>query len=160
MSAESTALAATPQALAYREHLAFERRIKDFLGNAPRHGAVERSEQARTFALAVDDHERAGQMSAGEAFVLHAALIKAGTADEAESRQRLAHLVERYRTGAVQREAAWESKLQRDPKFRDYKSRERDIVAEVTAMREIPGGLTRDEYLRQRLQHERERVYR
>ena len=33
-----------------------------------------------------------------------------------------------------------------------YKAREKAVVAEVMAMTIIPGGLTRDEYLRQRLQ--------
>ena len=39
-----------------------------------------------------------------------------------------------------------------------YKAREREIVDEVMAMTTIPDGLTRDEYLRRRLQSAREQL--
>ena len=45
------------------------------------------------------------------------------------------------------------------PDFLDYKAREKEIVARVMAMPEIPGGIDRDEFLRQELQTAREQAY-
>lgn len=49
--------------------------------------------------------------------------------------------------------------LRHDPPLNDYKQREQRVVSEVMAMTAVPGGLSRDEYLRQRLQREREIAY-
>lgn len=157
--AQQAALQATPQARAWRDRKAFEEHSRRFLHEAPELGAVERSEQARALAAGIDAYEQAGQMSAGEALMLHAAMIRASTDDEAEAAAQIAALTERYRGRSTRREAAWQAQQQSDPRFRDYKSRERAVVAEVMAMREVPGGLSRDEYLRQRLQREREVAY-
>ena len=160
VGARIDALAITPQARAYRQRQEFELRIKRFLAKAPALGAVERSEQARTLSSAIDDSARATEMSAGEAFVLQAALIDASAADADERIDRMARLVERHRRNTEQREARWLDSQNRNPQFQDYKARERTIVAEVSAMAEIPGGLTRDTYLRLRLQQAREQSYR
>lgn len=153
------ALEATPQARQWRQRRDFARRLKTFLAAAPGMGAVARSEQARALAAAVDAQERARRMSAGEAFLLQAALIDAGAVDEDARVEALARLAERYRADAARREQAWRTQLRNDPRFRDYKASERRIVAEVMAMPEIPGGLSRDAYLRQRLLQARERAY-
>jgi hypothetical protein len=42
--------------------------------------------------------------------------------------------------------------------FQLYKVREGQIVAEVMSLQTIPNGLSRDEYLRRRLQTEREQL--
>lgn len=153
------ALASTPQARALDERRGFERDIHRFLAGAGQMGAVERSERADALASGVDDYARAGQMSAGEAFLLQAALIKANLPAGAEQTDRLAQLAERYRDDATRREAAWTARQARDPQFHDYKAREAAIVAEVMALAAIPDGLTRDEYLRRRLQQAREQAY-
>ena len=153
------ALEATPQARQWRQRRDFARRLKAFLAEAPHLGTVARSEQARAFSAAVDADERARRMSAGEAFLLQAALIDAGAVDEDARVEALARLTERYRTDAARREQAWRTQLRNDPRFRDYKASERRIVAEVVAMPEIPGGLSRDAYLRQRLLQAREHAY-
>lgn len=160
IDAQRTALQTTSQALAYRERRTFERNAREFLRDAPRMGAVARSEQARALTSSIDAYEQAGQMSAGEALMLRVGLIRASGIDEAEAAAQIAALTGRYRSRTAQREAAWLARQQRDPRFQDYKARERAVVAEVMAMREIPGGLSRDEYLRQRLERERVRAYR
>ena len=68
-------------------------------------------------------------------------------------------LAERYRADAARREAAFVAQQQADPRMQRYKAREKAVVAEVMAMTTIPGGLTRDEYLRERLQRERELAF-
>lgn len=157
---QTTALQATPQARAYSERKSFERQAKDFLRDAPKLGAVARSERGRSLSSSIDHYERAGQMSAGEALMLRIALIRAGGADDAETAARIAEMTERYRAATERREAVWEARQNSDPRFQDYKARERAVVAEVMALREIPGGLSRDEYLRRRLELERVRAYR
>jgi hypothetical protein len=91
--------------------------------------------------------------------LLRAAMIQAQTGSNEEQAQRLAALVQRYRQDAARREAAWTARLQGDPRMQRYKSREQDVVAEVMALDRIPAGLSRDEYLRHRLQEERERAW-
>lgn len=154
------ALRTSPQAQAFRERQEFEARAKRFLRDAPKLGAVERSEQARALATSIGKYEHDGGLSAGEALVLRSGLIKATVADEAQQTAQIADLMERYRARADRRTSEYLAQQQRDPRFQDYKARERAVVAEVMAMRDIPDGLSRDEYLRRRLQQERERIYR
>lgn len=151
---------ATPQARAFRERQSFEREIKRFFADTDRLGAVTRGERARAYSARIDAYERDAQMSAGEAFLLRAALIDATAVDEEDRARRLADLAARYRADATRREAAWAANLARNPSFRDYKAQEEAIVAEVSAMTAIPDGLTHDEYLRRRLQQARENAYR
>ena len=94
-----------------------------------------------------------------ETMLLRAALVEAGSATAAEQAARMAALVERYRADAARREAAFVAQQQADPRMQRYKAREKAVVAEVMAMKDIPGGLTRNEYLRQRLLLERERAF-
>ena len=47
-----------------------------------------------------------------------------------------------------------------DARFSQYKSEEKRIVDEVLTLQTIPDGLSRDQYLRQRLQEAREQAYR
>lgn len=157
---ELAALRASPQAQTLRERQDFEARAKRFLQNSSSLGEVERSEQARALIRSIDHYERNGGLSAGEALLLRSGLIKATVADEQQQAMQTAELMERYRTAADRRMADHLAQQQRDPKFQDYKTRERAIVAEVMAMQQFPGGLTRDEYLRQRLQQAREIAYR
>ncbi|HJR73569.1 MAG TPA: hypothetical protein VJ806_08005 [Luteimonas sp.] len=158
--AREAALQATPQARAYRERKVFERETRDFLRSSAQMGSVTRSERARALVGSIDAYEQAKEMSAGEALMLRVALIRASSVDDAEAAERIAEVTERYRAIAARREATWEAEQRNDPRFQDYKARERAVVAEVMAMSEIPGGLSRDEYLRQRLEQERIRAYR
>jgi aspartate carbamoyltransferase catalytic subunit len=156
---ERVALQASLQAQTFRERQDFEARAKRFLQQASSLGDVERSEQARALTASIDRYEREGGLSAGEALLLRSGLIKATVADEQEQALQIADVMQRYRSDAERRMAQHLAQQQRDPNFQDYKTRERAIVAEVMALREIPGGLSRDEYLRQRLQQAREAAY-
>jgi len=150
----------SPEARIWRQRQEFETRARRFLQDAPKLGAVARSEQARALSASIDGYERIGGLSAGEALLLRTGLIKATVADETSQAEQIAALMDRYRQHADQRMQAYATQHAGDPSFRDYKARERAIVAEVTALRDIPGGLSRDEYLRQRLQQARESAYR
>ena len=153
------ALQDSPQARIYRERQDFEARSKRFLRDAATLGPVEREKQARALSMSIDKYEREAGLSAGEALLLRSALIKAMVADETQQAARIADLMQDYRERADRGTAEYLAQHQRDPHFQDYKARERSIVEEVTAMPSIPGGLSRDEYLRQRLQQARELAY-
>ncbi|TXH75106.1 MAG: hypothetical protein E6Q88_03875 [Lysobacteraceae bacterium] len=158
--ASQTALDQTPEAIAHRQRLAFQQRTRQFLHDASTMSAVERSERAREILLEIDRREKAKELSAGDAVLVKIGLINATIEDEGEKVMQVRELVARYRQDAARREAAWQAQQQRDAQFQDYKAREAQIVAEVMAMESFPNGLTRDDYLRLRLQEARETIYR
>jgi hypothetical protein len=152
-------LQATPQAQSHRERQRFEADAKEFFARAPSLRAVERSERADALSRQIDRYEAEDGLSAGEAVLLRTALIKATVDDSAEQAAAVAEMADRYRAHADQRMAAFAAQQASDPRFQTYKTREAQVVSEVMAMASIPAGLTRDQYLRQRLQEERERAY-
>ena len=155
----SPLLQSSPQVREYRGRQRFEQRARSFVQRSVTMGAVARSEEARALEAELVARERAGEVSAGESMLLRVALVEATSTNDAERLQRAGALVERYRVDAQRREAAWATQLAHDRRFADYKAREQDVVAEVMAMRTIPGGASRDDYLRRRLQQERETAY-
>lgn len=120
---------------------------------------MERSERADALKRQIDRYEAAAGLSAGEALLLRTALVKATVDDPAQQAAEVAVIADRYRAHADQRMAAFAAQQANDPRFQSYKAREAQVVAEVMAATTIPAGLTRDQYLRQRLQEERERAY-
>jgi hypothetical protein len=153
------ALADTPQARDWLGQQRFESDARAFVRDAAKLPAGERARRAQALETQIERRERSGELSAGETMLLRAALVDATSADDAERRARLAALAERYRADAARREAAFAARQRADPRMQRYKAREKAVVAEVMAMKAIPGGLTRDEYLRQRLLLERERAF-
>lgn len=158
--AQARPLLATPQARQYRERQRFQQEARQFFDQAARLSAAERERRAQALQQDIDAYERAGELSAGETVLLRVALVRATVADPARQAEQVEALAARYRGEAERRNAQWLERQAHDPRFRDYKRREREIVAEVMAMGAIPNGLSRNEYLRQRLQAERERAYR
>lgn len=153
------ALENTPQAREWLGQQRFERDARDFVRDAAKLPTAERERRAQALETQIEAREQSGELSAGETVLLRAALIEAGSGSEAEQKARLAALAERYRADAARREAAFVAQQQADPRMQRYKAREKAVVAEVMAMTTIPGGLTRDEYLRERLQRERELAF-
>ncbi|MCQ4165059.1 hypothetical protein [Tahibacter harae] len=148
----------TPQALAYFEREAFEQQARRFFDTAAQLDPAAREREAAGLEQAVDRYEAARQLSAGEAMNLRLGLIQATVADEVERGARQAELIARYRQDGARREAQFMQQQAADAAFADYKRREAQIVTEVMALPQIPDGLTREEYLRRRLQRERERA--
>ena len=158
-SSALSSLQATPQAQEHLERQRFEADAKDFFARSASLRAVERSERADALTRQIDKYEAAGGLSAGEAVLLRTALVKATVDDPARQAEEVAAIADRYRAHADQRMAAFAAQQRNDPRFQSYKAREAQVVTEVAAMSTIPAGLTRDQYLRQRLQEERERAY-
>ena len=149
----------SPQVRHWQEQQRFSRDAREFLRTAASLPAVERAQRADALEAQVTERERTRELSAGEAMLLRVALVQALPGSDEEQARRLAALAGDYRNAAERREAAWIARQRADPRMQQYKARERVVVAEVMAMETIPGGLTRDQYLRQRLQQERERAW-
>lgn len=132
----------------------FNEQAREFFAQAPALPPDEARRRAETISKELTRIERAGGMSAGEIFLIRAGLIRATEPDEQQQAAQLRALKERYEADSRQRSAQPQS----DPMFELYKVRESEIVAEVMAMQTIPDGLSREEYLRRRLQTAREQL--
>lgn len=153
-------LLSTPQARSYQQRQQFQHDAREFFGSASRLGPAERERRAQALQREIDAYENARELSAGESMMLRVGLIQATVSDEARQKAMVQQLAQRYRADAQSREQRFAQEQRNDPRFQDYKQRERAVVAEVMGMSRFPGGLSRDDYLRQRLQAERERAYR
>lgn len=152
--AEATLLT-TPEARVYFARERFNARARAFFTEASTLAPAAREREARELESAIDDYERSRAMSAGEAMTLRLGLVEALGGSAAERADQMAAIVARYESDGRQREARWAAEQAGDAGFARYKAREAIVVSEVMALQHIPGGLTRDEYLRQRLEAER-----
>lgn len=138
------------------ERARFNERARDFFAQAPALPPEEARQRAADLSKDLSRIEQSGGLSAGDTFLLRAGLIRATIADEQQQAAQIRALKERYEVDARQRNAL--AAAQSDPMFQLYKVRESQIVAETLSLQTIPNGLSRDEYLRRRLQAEREQL--
>lgn len=157
-SAEDMA-ASTPEARAYQSRLAFERQAREFVRDAPKLDPKVRLSRAQALSREIDRRERMRELSADEAVVLRVGLIHAAVQDEMERIRQSQEVIDRYRSDTSARQRAYLEQQNRDPRFRQYKAAESRIVAEVARMGSFPDGMSREDYLRLRLQQAREAIY-
>jgi len=138
------------------ERARFNVQVREFFAQAPALPPEETVRRAKDISQELSRIERAGGLSAGETFLMRVGLIRATVTDEREQAAQIRALKQRYEESTRQRNA--QATAQSDPMFELYKVRESQIVAEVMSLQTIPNGLTRDEYLRRRLQTEREQL--
>jgi hypothetical protein len=151
---QAAAAAPAPSVPVLREHearTAFHERVRSFFAQAPILPSEEKQRTARELDAEIVEYERRRELGAAEALTLRLALIRE-TTQEGEQLERMQALRDSYRAREPVQQAA-------DPMFELYKAREQEIVGHVQSLREIPGGLTREEYLRERLQREREELF-
>jgi hypothetical protein len=134
----------------YEARAAFHERVRTFFAQAPLLTSEQKRQTAAELDQQVAEYERRHELSAAESLTLRLALIRE-SAPESEQLERMQALRDQYRARNEQLGAQAP-----DPMFELYKAREQEIVEHVAALREIPDGLTREEYLRERLQRERE----
>jgi len=158
LSEEQLQLLARPEVRQQEQRLEFHQRYKDFIEHTKQLDAEKREAQAQELSEGVDAMEHRGELALSEALLLQIALIKAASDDESEQKRRADALIKRYQAISAEREAKLAQRS--NPDFERYKAEEKRIVEEVLALQNIPDGLTRDQYLRQRLQEARERSYR
>lgn len=149
-------LLASPAVQDYQARLRFTADYQNFLQDAAKLGAAERRRQAEALAEEIDRREAADELALSEALLLQLGLAQAQGGDETEQKARADQLVARYQALSQQREAQRKAP---DARFNQYKADEKRIVDEVLGMSSIPDGLSRDQYLRQRLQEAREQAY-
>ena len=156
-TSEQLQLLAAPQVRQQQQRLAFHNSYRDFIERAAELDAAARAAEVRDLEQGIETLEQQGELALSEALLLQLALIKADTQDEAAQKARGEALIRRYQALSAEREAAQAQRP--DPQFERYKAEERRIVEEVMALQNVPDGLSRDQYLRQRLQEARERSY-
>jgi hypothetical protein len=143
-----------PVDVATREH--FNEQAREFFANAAQLNAEDRVHEARQLEQELTRLEQAGGLSAGETLLIRAGLIRETVPAGVQQDEQLQALQQRYRAETQRRIAAAQARP--DPQFESYKARESELVNEVMAMQTIPDGLSRDEYLRRRLQSAREQI--
>ena len=144
----------TPVDVDTRAH--FNEQARAFFANAAQMTAEDRLHEAAQLERELTRLEQAGGLSAGETLLMRAGLIRETVPDGAQQDAQLRALQERYRAETQRRVATAQARP--DPQFGSYKVRENEIVSEVMAMETIPDGLSRNEYLRRRLQSAREQI--
>ena len=87
--------------------------------------------------------------------MLRLGILRATVDDPAVLESESRRLVEDYRAQAEQAAA----NRVPDPRDERYQTRQAEIAREVMALEEIPGGVSREEYLRERLRELRIEVY-
>ena len=144
----------------YRERERFGDDVHDFFARARSLDPVARQRQADTLREELRQREADRSISAGESMNLQIALVRVTVDDPQEQADALNALGEQFRAQADQANQAWLQQLAADAQFQRYKQDERRIVEAVMAMPVIPGGMSRDAYLREQLQQAREAAYR
>ena len=153
---EQQRLFVAPQIKRHEQRLRFQETYRDFFTAAPSLEDAERARRAEALRADIERYEQRQELAMSEALVMQLGLIQATVSDEAMQKAQAAALVERYQA----RSAARQAQVRPDPQFLRYKDEEKRIVEEVMTTDEIPHGLSRDQYLRQRLQQAREQAYR
>ena len=154
------AAAATPDARADQSRLAFERQARAFLRDAPRLDSATRMAQARALSQDIDRREQNRELSGDEAMMMRVGLIQVAVKDPRERVVQIREVIDRHTQQTAARQRALLAQQQRDAKLKDYKAQEARIVSEVLAMQSYPNGMSRDDYLRQRLQDARDTINR
>ncbi len=147
----------SPQAHDLQRRLAFQQQYRRFIEQAGQPDSDARQSEAERLGKQIDGLEARGELALSEALLMQLGLIRAMESDEATQKLQAQRLIERYQRLSAEREARLAA--QPDPNFDRYKAEEKRIVEEVLAQQSIPDGLSRDEYLRQRLQQARERSF-
>lgn len=134
----------------------FTEQARAFFANAAQMTAEDRLREAQQVEQELRRVEQAGGLSAGETLLIRAGLIRETVPAGAQQDAQLQALQERYKAETQRRISI--AQAHPDPQFGSYKARESEIVNAVMAMETIPDGLSRDEYLRRRLQSAREQL--
>jgi len=145
----------TPELARYRDTIAFGEAVRAFFDGYRELGEAERAARAEQLLAQVEARERDGQLLAQEALVLRLGVLRATVDDPAVVESESRRIVDDYQRRAEQAAA----NRVPDPRDAQYQTRQAEIAREVMALEEIPGGVSREEYLRERLRELRIEVY-
>jgi hypothetical protein len=147
--------AESPELARHRNALAFQSAVRDFFDSSARLGEAERRARADALLAQIEARESSGALRAPEALMLRLGVARALEDDPAVLESEMRRISEEYRE-AQERAAASHVP---DPRDARYQRAQADIAREVMAIQDIPGGLTREEYLRERLRDARTEIY-
>jgi hypothetical protein len=145
-----------PAVQTQEQRLAFHQAYRNFVSHASELSPAQRNSQAQALREQIETYEQRRELAMSESLLLQLGLIQLTASDEQAQKDQAAALVARYKALSAEREA---KATVPSAEFRRYKSDEKRIVEEVLSMDSFPDGLSRDEYLRQRLQQAREEHY-
>ena len=142
-----------PVVQAYHAFSEFQQHSRGFFDNADQLSEQEKQAQLRQLLDGTNKYEQEGKLVPMEALVLKLAMLRYSSRGDEDYKAKAKALIDQYKAQSDVREQAWLANP--EPQFIEYKRQENDIVKEVMAMTVIPDGLSRDEYLRQRLEQAR-----
>jgi hypothetical protein len=145
----------TPELARHREAIAFSDAVRAFFDGYRELEKAERAARAEDLLARIEARERDGLLLAQEALVLRLGILRATVDDPAVLDSESRRVVEDYQRRAEQAAA----NRVPDPRDAEYQTRQAEIAREVMALAEIPGGVSREEYLRERLRELRIDVY-
>lgn len=154
--AQLQALLQNPAVKNQEQRLAFHQAYRSFVSGAAELSPAQRESQAQALREQIETYEQRSELAMSESLLLQLGLIQLTTDDEQAQKDQATALVARYKAISAEREA---KSATPSAEFQRYKVDEKRIVEEVLSMDSIPDGLSRDEYLRQRLQQAREQHY-
>lgn len=106
----------------------------------------------------IESIEAEGRIMAYEAMALKLAWLERNSASKAEFDRAAGELVESYRQKSQQSAEEYDP-YEDVPGFVEYKEMEAQVVREIQQMATFPDGMSKQEYLRMRLQEVREKAY-
>ena len=134
----------------------FRTELQGFIRDAELLPAQDHEPKARELLAEVDKLLTAGYLTGPEALALQLSLLKYVLPPD-DYRATASMLVSEARQRAEQAEREWAARS--DPKLERYRDEERRIVEQTAAMEDFPNGMTRQEYLRQKLRDLRSEIY-
>ncbi|WP_444929571.1 hypothetical protein ACJJIF_17485 [Microbulbifer sp. SSSA002] len=150
-NAEDEELLNHPRVQAYLDRESVKQALKDYFAGLGEFSAEEAWDT-------IEKIEREARVSASEALSMKLAWLEKNTPDRTEFIRRAEALFNVYRDKAQIAIRDYDPAAE-EPGFSSYKAMERSIVEEVQQMTSFPEGMSKDEYLRKRLQEARESVY-
>ena len=106
-------------------------------------------ETANKIWLQIEEIEGEGGILAFEALHLKMAWLEKNTANRAEFEEKAKNLLAHYQEKS--RASTEKYNPENTPEFKNYKAQELQIIQEVNQLEAIPRGLSREEYLREKL---------
>ncbi|MCO1334263.1 hypothetical protein MO867_07890 [Microbulbifer sp. OS29] len=140
-----------PRVKAYLDQENIKRALKDYFSGLGELSSEEAWE-------AIEEVEREARVTGYEALSLKLAWLEKNSVSQGEFKLRAEELFNVYRSQAQSVIDDYDPHIE-VPGFSTYKELEQSIVEEVQQMTSFPGGMSRHEYLRKRLQDARETVY-
>ncbi|MBU6955722.1 hypothetical protein [Hahella sp. HN01] len=140
----------------YQSYFDYGRDYRELLQHAEQMDSATRREKFSHAEQNIDRLEKEHKLSAAEGLIMKLALLKI-TPNDPEAKAKGIELIQQYKQAGEAR--MQEFKDNPDPRFAEYKKREAEIVKEVLAMTHYPNGLSRDDYLAQRLNEELKQAY-